>query len=292
MKERQTKKGKKGFFSLASLLPLLFGLVISSTSSYAKTNSSHPAKFTLTDQNLQSAGEFSIKRQVNASYFWSVTKKETSTTSRFPEYMKNASFLSSRMFEERQKEGGEISLSKPPLNTVKVAGELLAGCVLGAAAGMGGAYLGASISILDTGRSFGDIIAGAGLGMMAAYPLGCALGVYLVGNLGNETGSFGSALLGAYGGMVVGVGSAYALNKLSPNVSSVASLAILVTPALFATLAFNRSRRYKNPQAVSASLLNFRDGKMDIGFPAIRVLPGAPGSGKLDWEVNLASVEF
>ena len=292
MKERQTKKGKKGFSSLASLLPLLFGLVISSTLSYAKTNSSHPAKFTLTDQNLQSAGEFSIKRQVNASYFWSVTKKETSTTSRFPEYMKNASFLSSRMFEERQKEGGEIALSKPPLNTVKVAGELLAGCVLGAAAGMGGAYLGASISILDTGRSIGDIIAGAGLGMMAAYPLGCALGVYLVGNLGNETGSFGSALLGAYGGMVVWGGSAIALNKLSPTSSTVASLAFLVIPPLFATLAFNKSRRYKNPQAVSASLLNFRDGKMDIGFPAIRVLPSAPGSSKLDWEVNLASVEF
>ena len=289
MKERQAKKGKKGFSSLASLLPLLFGLVISSTLSYAKTNSSHPAKFTLTDQNLQSAGEFSIKRQVNASYFWSVTKKETSTTSRFPEYMKNASFLSSRMFEERQKEGGEIRLGKPPLNTVKVAGELLAGCVLGAAAGMGGAYLGASI--LDTGGWFGSL-AGAGLGMMAAYPLGCALGVYLVGNLGNETGSFGSALLGAYGGMVVWGGSAIALNKLSPTSSTVASLAFLVIPPLFATLAFNKSRRYKNPQAVSAALLNFRDGKMDIGFPAIRVLPGAPGSGKLDWEVNLASVEF
>ena len=292
MKERQAKKGKKGFSSLASLLPLLFGLVISSTLSYAKTNSSHPAKFTLTDQNLQSARDFSIKRQMNASYVWSVTKKETSTTSWFPEYMKNASFLSSRMFEERQKEGGEIRLGKPPLNTGKVAGELLAGCVLGAAAGMGGAYLGASISILDTGRSFGDIIAGAGLGMMAAYPLGCALGVYLVGNLGNETGSFGSALLGAYGGMVVWGGSAIALNKLSPTSSTVASLAFLVIPPLFATLAFNKSRRYKNPQAVSASLLNFRDGKMDIGFPAIRVLPSAPGSSKLDWEVNLASVEF
>ena len=292
MKEKQTKKGKKGFSSLASLLPVLFGLVIISTLSYAKTNSSHPAKFTLTDQNLQSAREFSIKRQVNASYVWSVTKKETSTTSQFPEYMKNASFLSSRMFEERQKEGGEIRLGKPPLNTGKVAGELLAGCVLGSIAGIGGAYLGASISILDTGRSFGDIIASAGLGMMAAYPLGCALGVYLVGNLGNETGSFGSALLGAYGGMVVWGGSAIALNKLSPTSSTVASLAFLVIPPLFATLAFNKSRRYKNPQAVSASLLNFRDGKMDIGFPAIRVLPSAPGSSKLDWEVNLASVEF
>jgi len=288
MKERQTKKGKKGFSSLASLLPLLLGLVISSTLSYAKTNSSHPAKFTLTDQNLQSAGEFSIKRQVNASYVWSVTKKETSSTSRFPEYMKNASFLSSRMFEERQKDGGEIPLGKPPLNTVKIAGELLAGCVLGGAAGIGGAYLGASI--LDTGGWFGSL-AGAGLGVLVAYPLGCALGVYLVGNLGNETGSFGSALFGAYGGMLVVIGGSL-LSSLSPTVASVTSVAFLVTPPLFATLAFNKSRRYKNPQAVSASLLNFRDGKMAIGFPAIRVLPSAPGSSKLDWEVNLASVEF
>lgn len=286
MKERQTKKGKKGFSSLASLLSLLLGLVIISTLSYAKTNSSHPVKFTLTDQNLQSAREFSIKRQVNASYFWSVTKKETSTTSQFPEYMKNDSFLSSRMFEERQKDGREIALGKPPLNTGKVAGELLAGCVLGAAAGIGGGYLGASI--LDTGGMFGDI-AGAGLGVMVAYPLGCALGVYLVGNLGNETGSFGSALGWAYGGMLVGAIGGGLLSSLSPTVASVA---IFVTPPLFATLAFNKSRRYKNPQAVSASLLNFRNGKMDIGFPAIRVLPSAPGSGKLDWEVNLASVEF
>lgn len=52
------------------------------------------------------------------------------------------------------------------------------------------------------------------------------------------------------------------------------------------------SRRYKNPPEASASLLNFRDGKMDLGFPAICVLPSAPGSSKLDWLVNLASVEF
>lgn len=281
MKERQTKKGKKGFSSLASLLSLLFGLVIISTLSYAKTNSSHPVKFTLTDQNLKSAREFSIKRQVNASYVWSVTKKETSSTSRFPEYMKNASFLSSRIFEERQIENLEITLSKPPLNSVKVAGELLAGYLLGRAAGIGGGYLGASIS--------DDDLTAGGLGVLVAYPLGCALGVYLVGNLGNETGSFGLSLVGAYGGLLLGAISAGLLYNSSPTVARVAFFAM---PSLFAMYTFNSSRRYKNPQAVSASLLNFRDGKMDIGFPAVRVLPSAPGSGKLDWEVNLASVEF
>jgi len=119
--------------------------------------------------------------------------------------------------------------------------------------------------------------------------LGYALGVYLVGNHGSDTGSLGLTLVGAYGGLLTGVIFAIALSNSSQTIAFVAFFAIL---PLFATLAFNNSHRYKNPRAVSASLLNFRAGKMDIGFPAIRVLPSAPGSGKLNWAVNLASVEF
>jgi hypothetical protein len=286
MREGQTIIGQRRISSIASLLSLMLSLVVFSALSYAQTNSDHTEKFTLINQTIKPARKFSLKRQVNVNHTLSMAEHKTIATFRSAEYTENGSFHSSRMIEKKPKDGQEVVLYKPPLNQGKAVGEFMAGCILGTAAGWGAAYIGSRISY--DGSWFSEL-PGAFIGFIFTYPLGSALGVYTVGNIGSDTGSFGSALGAAYGGILVGAFSAWALSHVS---QAVAGLAFLVTPPLLATLAFNKSRRYKNPPAASASLLNFRDGKVNLGFPTICVLPSVPGSSKSDWLVNLASIEF
>ena len=286
MREKQTKKWEKEHSYMALLLSLILSLVILSTLSYARTNSIHKESLTRHNQIATCVKEFSLKRQEKTINTVNTTEHiKTASGSRL-EYVRGESFHSRNALEEKSKNSQEITFNKPPLNQGKAVGEFMTGTVLGLGVGIGAAYVGASISY--DGSWFSEL-PGAIMGFTLAYPLGCALGVYAVGNLGSDTGSFSSALGAAYGGILLGAFSAWALSQVS---QTAAGLAFLATPPLFATLAFNKSRRYKNTPAASTSLLNFRDGKMDLGFPVISVLPSAPGSSKLDWLVNLASIEF
>lgn len=286
MREKQTKKGQRGFSYAALLFSLMLTLVILSALSYAQTNSNYKELFTLQNQTANCARELSLKKQENVSYLMSTTEHKTAAFWSRLEYVRNGSFYSRNALEEKSKNSQEITFGKPPLNQGKAVGEFITGTLLGLGVGLGAAYIGASISY--DGSWFSEL-PGAIIGFSLAYPLGCALGVYAVGNLGNDTGSFSSALGAAYGGILIGAIGVWALSHVSPTA---AGLAFFATPPLFATFAFNRSRRYKNTPSASVSLLNFRDGKMDFGFPAISVLRSTPGSGRLDWLVNLASIEF
>jgi hypothetical protein len=128
------------------------------------------------------------------------------------------------------------SRQKPPLRADRIAGEILVGIILGFAT-LPVIYI---INIMIFGKSdfsgsVGGLHAFAFLGILIflfppLYVLGCAIGVSLVGDRGEQTGSFLAALGGGFLGLIV------ILLKWP--------LAFLTVP-IMAALGFNLTRKYK-----------------------------------------------
>lgn len=144
---------------------------------------------------------------------------------------------------------------KPPRNLGRIAGEILTGAATAAAL----AYL--SLYVVGYGAKsagWGEGCMG-GLAVLAimiyvappVYVLGCAVGVYFVGRIGNQTGSF----LATLGGTLIGVfimGILYFYVKEAEDMMWTIEKIVLwplvfLAPSTMATLCFNLTRRYKKP---------------------------------------------
>jgi hypothetical protein len=136
---------------------------------------------------------------------------------------------------------------KPPLNPLRIVGESLAGAI--------GAIIGLAplLSLLYQEAMHGPSEWGFGnlLALPLTYPFGSlisAVGVYLVGNARNETGSVGLTL----GSCAVGVAVAFAI-----GVQAIAGewgidnrvlfVIFFAAPTLGAIVGFNLTRMYKSP---------------------------------------------
>lgn len=119
---------------------------------------------------------------------------------------------------------------------------------------------------------------GAIEGFLIAYPIGSAIGVYLVGNIGDETGSFGATLRGSI------IGGALGLLAFG--------VGVLPGAPIGATIGFNSSRRYKTPRTSETGLLNFRDGEVYLTIPTIYLKPYSFNDKTLVQNVSLIKVEF
>lgn len=131
--------------------------------------------------------------------------------------------------------------SMPPLNAWRISGELLAGTGLGLSAG----YLIGLIGIAG-GKGFNNSIERGVWGLALGHTVGSAVGVYLIGTLGDETGSFAQTLLGSS----LGMGTAFLVNKFVVE----NGVLFLALAPIGATLAFNLSRRYDQAAGVSMTL--------------------------------------
>ncbi len=189
-------------------------------------------------------------------------------------------------------ESKEEQYEKPPLSKGRIAGEILAGGAVGAVLALGGGLACGAIgreighAISDSsGKNESGLCAGwfdaeckgffIGIivGVTLGYVLGTATGVYLIGNIGNETGSFSRALLGTIAGGCVPV----------PFLGS----------AIGATFMFNTTRRYKSPPAESeTALINIRDGQMNLAVPVPYLRPDSFSSKSLNQRVDLLRVRF
>ena len=197
--------------------------------------------------------------------------------------------------EPQQQKSGE-----PPLNVKRITGEILAG-------GLGGAILGGGIVLLaelasecpSWGASGCDIILFAGwFGFPIGYILGNTAGVYIVGNTGNETGSF----LATLGGSILGIAGAVAALELLYNPyfglenhyedDILIATLFLAGPPIGATVGFNKTRRYKSPPASETALINFRDGQTSFAVPTIYSRPDSFGGRSFIRNVNLVKVRF
>ncbi len=159
------------------------------------------------------------------------------------------------MDESKAAENKKQKRQKPPRNLGRIACEILAGAATAAAL----AYL--SLYVVGYGAKsagWGEGCMG-GLAVLAimiyvappVYVLGCAVGVYFVGRIGNQTGSFLATLGGVFLGVPVIVLFFLYLDmaeyKALETVKIILWSLMLLTPSIGATLCFNLTRRYKKP---------------------------------------------
>jgi len=177
---------------------------------------------------------------------------------------------------------------RPPLNAGRVTGEILAGGLVGFAGGAGGALL------FLAGGGYMVELGAYGIGAPAGYLLGNAIGVYFIGKIGNETGSFVATLGG--GLLAMGIGAVVeAFLWSTTNNDNLGLLLHFVGLPVWATtgsiIGFNLTRRYDSLLAKTA-LINFRDGRMSLAVPGVHFQPDSFGRGNLSQSVDLLRARF
>jgi len=172
---------------------------------------------------------------------------------------------------------------KPPLNGYRIAGEILAGGVGGTLTGLLG------VSIAESSAPYP--IKGYYLDFLLAYPIGSAIGVYIVGNIGNETGSFGTTLGGSISGILIWI--ICAIGASNGDMPSIVPITVFfAAPPIFATIGFNETRRYKTPPETETGLLNFSERQMSLNVPTIYFRPDPFDGKKLYQNVDLVTIRF
>ncbi len=155
------------------------------------------------------------------------------------------------MSESINVENKKQNRQKPPLSLPRIAGEILAGAAAGLAVALPALF---AISTADSfqggfGRSF--VLWICFLFFPPLYVLASALGVYLLGSRGNQTGSFLLTLGSGFVGGLVMIVVSFILPvgwRGEATVSAILLLSsVLLIPPIFATYGFNLRRRYKQP---------------------------------------------
>jgi hypothetical protein len=145
---------------------------------------------------------------------------------------------------------------KPPLKSEKVSGEIVAGVageICGAFLGMLSGQLACVLygtlagikEPTDRQVSIGEDV--ELVFAIAFLQLGSAIGVYLVGRKGDETGSFKKTLAsGVLGTLGLGVlGTTLKLAGLDISWGNLTTIALLAGPAIGSTAGFNMTRKYE-----------------------------------------------
>ncbi len=136
--------------------------------------------------------------------------------------------------------------AKPPLSEIRITGEILAGGVGGILIGVGGCLIGAEYEKYKYGEGEYRGLWSALFVAPIGYTLGNAIGVYLVGNIGDETGSF----LATLGGSILGLGVGVVLALSADSFNERAAFPTFVaSSSICATIGFNLTRRYNSPPA-------------------------------------------
>jgi len=155
------------------------------------------------------------------------------------------------MYKHEHTTNKKQSLQKPPLSVIRIVSEILVGMLLGFTA-LPVVYI---INIMLFGKSdysgsVGGLHAFAFLGILMflfppLYVLGCSVGVSLVGDRGEQTGSFLATLVGGLIGAFCVFIPSLILFTGGKEVLLVSLLPLLFIPSGMATVGFNLTRRYK-----------------------------------------------
>jgi hypothetical protein len=169
----------------------------------------------------------------------------------------------------------------PPLNRNRIWGEILAGAGIG--------FIGGK-AIENTGyggNMAGIVILGVGV------PIGSAIGVTIVGSIGNEKGSFNRALAGSYLGIFAGALTTAFMNRGEEPNYTLNQFIIYTCSAIGATIGFNSTRRYKTPPAeTETGILNFNEGQMSLAAPRMYFRPNPFVRADLVQTIDLVSMRF
>ena len=159
------------------------------------------------------------------------------------------------MSESVNVENKKQNHQKPPLCVGRIACEILAGAVAGFAVAFPLTYV-TGIVLAGIDEKTGPVFIGLFFIVFPPlYGLASAVGVYLVGSRGNQTGSFLPALSGGFlGGFfmlvmlpLVGLLLGVLIVGVEKIVLWAICVLVLLIPPILATIGFNRTRRYKEP---------------------------------------------
>ena len=183
---------------------------------------------------------------------------------------------------------------RPPSNAGRVTGEILAGGALGTLLGSGGALLGVQIAwdeFHDDLHEHGEYV--VLIGWATGSLLGSTIGVYAVGNIGDQTGPFSAALGGSIVGTLIGATGFLMAWAIQGDALYPIAVLALACPSVSATIGFNLRRRYESPPAESeTALINVRDGQISFAIPRIRFQTDCTDGGGLRQSINLLRVRF
>jgi len=142
---------------------------------------------------------------------------------------------------------------KPPLSIGRIAGEIFAGIGMSFAVMMPVLFIEVIVSFggirsEETRTAFMAMLSKVTPGV---YGIAGAIGVYLLGNRGNQTGSLLLTLAFGFFAGVLNL-AVLPLAKLLPEMLTIILLyssmpLVLFVPPIFATIGFNLTRRYKEP---------------------------------------------
>lgn len=142
--------------------------------------------------------------------------------------------LKSFSFEEKLQD------SLPPVSKGRIVSEFFIGNIIGVGGIIPGYLIGAAIGPLSGHNQLS--VSGAGLiTAFVTYPLALAYGVYIIGNIGIEEGSYWSTFWGTICGVGVGIGLNSAANYVN-NSKTLYTIPFLC-PSVGAIIGFNSSRR-------------------------------------------------
>jgi len=183
-----------------------------------------------------------------------------------------------------------ILVEPGPVKSDKVVGEIFAGGAGSLLVGVLGAGIGYSLTYNENEGDWFNLsgLPGAVIGYAIASNLGCALGVYLIGNSGDEKGSFGDAFGGSLVGSLLGGGLSYLIAQTDKDTDGIPyEYAVFVVGGQVtgAIIGFNHSRK-KKAEIPSEGLLNINGGKLSLAFPQVDI------SKDSDYKVNLFQAKF
>lgn len=194
---------------------------------------------------------------------------------------------------------GEQRDGKPPLSVMRIAGESL----LGEVGGLVGIFptfftyyslVGDEENASAAREVFADTMA------FGVWSLCYATGVYMVGSMGNERGSFLATMSGAAAGLGVNIASILIISAIDAEWESSEDGSVFLgfivvgsLPTIGAIIGFNMTRRYHSSSAKSeTALINCRDGKMSLAVPRVYFRTDPFGRGNLSQRVDLLRVRF
>ncbi len=166
-------------------------------------------------------------------------------------------------FQEKSKD------SLPPVSTGKIFAEFFGGNTIGFGLSLVGGAVGAGIGdIIKTKPK--DIYLPATIGILLSYPFSVAYGVYVIGNIGVEDGSYWSTFQGTLWGVGVALSLGAIGSKLHDN-PTLYGIAVFC-PSIGAIIGFNSSRRLEtNTYSFKIEQNKYSILKPDFSIQLLRV---------------------
>ena len=111
----------------------------------------------------------------------------------------------------------------------------------------------------------------------------------MIGNIGDETGSFWGTWLGSSLGLIIGFGLDVLIFSGDMIIVPICSFIGILAVGPFA---FNKTRRYKSPSTSNTALFNIADSKVSLAFPSISFRPGSLDNRGFINTVSLMNISF